>query len=165
MTLASMTGFGQSDISGPDFQISFEIRTFNSRFLDINVRAPKELPSMEALVRQAVRDRIRRGRVEVAINLQTPANGAFQINHDAVQAYRGVAQALQQDFQIEGTLTLATLLQLPGVLEPASPSFTRDPENFQARVRAGLSDALAVAERMRLEEGRRLAVEDRKSVV
>src|SRR5688500_10101439 len=114
MSLASMTGYGQSELAGPDFQVSFEIRTFNSRFLDINVRAPKELPQVESLVRQAIREKVRRGRVEVAVHLQSSSAHVARINRGAIAAYCELARTVRSDFQLEGGLTLAALLQLPG---------------------------------------------------
>ncbi|HEV8132409.1 MAG TPA: YicC/YloC family endoribonuclease [Acidobacteriota bacterium] len=158
MNLASMTGFGQGDISGADFQISFEIKTFNSRFLDINVRLPKELLHMEMFVRNVVKEKVARGRVEVFINLQTTEGGFYQINRDVVASYQELAKTLNRDFQIGGSLTFAILLQLPGVIETRSPSFPQA-EVFEEQARKGLLAALDAVKRMRLEEGRQLAAE------
>ncbi|MBI3940360.1 MAG: YicC family protein [Acidobacteria bacterium] len=153
MSLSSMTGFGQCEVSGSDYRITFEIKTFNSRFLDISVRLSKELASLEVFVRNRVREKVRRGRVEALINLQTSEAGLFQINREAVASYCALAEDLRKEFQIDGNLTLAMLLQLPGVLQARSPSFFQDMQAFQERVREGLMAALDAVATMRREEG------------
>ncbi len=159
MNLVSMTGFGQGEISGPDFRITVEIKTFNSRFLDINVRLPKELLHLEMFVRNIVKEKVIRGRVEIFINLQTTEGGVFQVNRDVVASYQELADSLKKEFQINGELTFPLLLQLPGVLEERSSSFLRDAEAFRGLARDGLLVALDAANRMRLEEGRLLEEE------
>ncbi|HEY2933189.1 MAG TPA: YicC/YloC family endoribonuclease [Acidobacteriota bacterium] len=159
MALRSMTGFGQSEFSGPDYRITLEIKTFNSRFLDINVRLPKELQHLEMFVRSVVKEQVIRGRVEVFVNLQTTEAGLYQINREVVASYKALADALKEEFRIDGELTFGTVLQLPGVLELRTPSFSRDAENFQQQMRGGLSQTLAAVNQMRIEEGRLLAEE------
>lgn len=154
-----MTGFGQSEISGPDFRISFEIKTFNSRFLDINLRLPKELLQVEMSVRNVIKAKIARGRVEVFLNLETTKGGLYHINRDVVASYRMLVDCLRADFQIDGELTVATVLQLPGVLEVRSPSFSQNMQTFQEQICAGLTATLQGVTQMRLEEGRQLALE------
>jgi len=154
-----MTGFGQSEFSGPDYRVTVEIKTFNSRFLDINVRLPKELQHLEMFVRSVVKDKVIRGRVEVFLNLQTSEAGVYQVNRDAVASYKKLADMLKEEFRIDGELTFGTVLQLPGVLELRTPSFSRDAESFQKQMRRGLSDTLIAVNEMRREEGRLLAQE------
>src|SRR2546425_5247163 len=156
MNLVSMTGFGQGEISGSDFRITVEIKTFNSRFLDVNVRLPKELLHLEMFVRSIVKEKIIRGRVEVFMNLQTIEGSAFEINRDVVASYQAAADVLRKEFRIDGELTFPVLLQLPGVLEARSFSFLRDAVTFQGSARNGVLAALDAVNRMRLDEGRLL---------
>lgn len=159
MNLVSMTGFGQSEISGSDYRVTIEIKTFNSRFLDINIRLPKELLYLEMFVRGVIKEKVIRGRVEVFLNLQTTGGSVYQINRDVVASYQALADSLRRDFRIDGELDFATLLQLPGVLGAGSLSFLRDAESFQEQTRGGLIVALDAVTRMRLEEGRQLEAE------
>jgi uncharacterized protein (TIGR00255 family) len=159
MSVSSMTGFGQSELSGPDYRITFEVKTFNSRFLDINVRLPRELPSLEMPVRVAAKERMIRGRVEISIGFQATHQIPCQVNRERVAGYRELFDSLQADFQIEGGLTLAVLLQLPGVLDTSKGLSPEDPAALQERVLASVREALAAAAHMRLDEGRYLARE------
>ena len=159
MSVSSMTGFGQSELSEPGYRITFEVKTFNSRFLDINVRLPRELPSLEMPVRAAAKERMIRGRVEILIGLEATHEIPCQVNRERVAAYRELFHSLQADFQIEGGLTLGVLLQLPGVLDASNGLSREDPAVLQERVLARLREALAAAASMRLDEGRHLALE------
>lgn len=159
MILSSMTGFGQSEISGPDYRITFEVKTVNSRFLDLNVRLSKELTPWEGLVRNIVREQVRRGRVDLSINLQAAQGDLYQINRQMVASYCALAEDLRKEFQIDGQVAFSTLVQLPGVLEAKTPSFAQDRQGFEGRLREGLMTALGAAALMRGEEGRMLGLE------
>ncbi|MBI2823006.1 MAG: YicC family protein [Acidobacteria bacterium] len=159
MKVSSMTGFGQSELSGPDYRIACEVKTFNSRFLDISVRLPRELQFLELLVREVIREHISRGRVEASLNLQVTEGSLCRINRERVAAYKVLFESLKKDFQIDGELTFAVLLQLPGVLEVQAPSFSEDPAGLRQQIRRGVTESLESVARMRLEEGRQLGLE------
>jgi uncharacterized protein (TIGR00255 family) len=114
------------------------------------------LPQVESLVRQAIREKVRRGRVEVAVHLQSSSAHVARINRGAIAAYCELARTVRNDFQLEGELTLAALLQLPGVLESPAPLSGADRTAFEDRVRISLQTALDAVQQMRLQEGRQL---------
>ncbi len=65
--LKSMTGFGAGRARAGDEETSVEVRAVNHKHLDLKVRLPRELASLEPVVLQAVRARCSRGTVEVAV--------------------------------------------------------------------------------------------------
>lgn len=64
-----MTGFGKGNGETADYQIEIEIKSVNQRFMDLQLRMPKQLNDLEALIRQEVKKVLQRGRVELYLTL------------------------------------------------------------------------------------------------
>ena len=64
--MRSMTGFGLGEVPLGAGKLAVEIRGVNHRFLDVRVRVPRELGDLAAFVEQVARERLTRGRYEVA---------------------------------------------------------------------------------------------------
>lgn len=67
--LLSMTGFGNDSYSDDKYNLETEVKSLNSRFLDLSVRLPKELSQHEFAVRDLVKNKLTRGKISVFINL------------------------------------------------------------------------------------------------
>lgn len=67
--LLSMTGFGNDSYSDDNYNLETEVKSLNSRFLDLSVRLPKELSQHEFAVRDLVKNKLTRGKISVFINL------------------------------------------------------------------------------------------------
>ena len=67
MTLRSMTGFGSSSVVSGRIKIDAEIKSVNSRFLDLSCRVPPPLSAVEPEISKLVRGRLARGRVELFV--------------------------------------------------------------------------------------------------
>ena len=67
--MKSMTGFGKGNGETADYQIEIEIKIVNQRFMDLQLRMPKQLNDLEALIRQEVKKVLQRGRVELYLTL------------------------------------------------------------------------------------------------
>ena len=67
MPVRSMTGFGQAEARTPSGQYRVEIRAVNNRFLDIQLRQPKSLYSLEQKIKELITDTISRGSISVFI--------------------------------------------------------------------------------------------------
>jgi uncharacterized protein (TIGR00255 family) len=68
--LKSMTGFGQSTLDDGKVQIAAEIKTLNSKFLDVNLRLPKVFADKEMEVRNLISEKLERGKVSIAVEYQ-----------------------------------------------------------------------------------------------
>ena len=66
----SMTGFGQSTRIADGLQCTIEIKSVNSRFLDLNIRSPKQVNSVEHSIRKCIQKSLHRGKVDVFVTLQ-----------------------------------------------------------------------------------------------
>ncbi len=113
----SMTGFGRAAASLPGANLRVEIRTLNGRYLDAKIRTPKDLNHLEPELRKRAHAALNRGRVDLNVEVDLPAGGEFQLNETLVLGYEGAVRRLRE-LGFEGELGLASILQLPGVLEP-----------------------------------------------
>lgn len=103
MSLQSMTGFASVSDERDGLQFSLELRSVNSRFLDVNCRLPQSLANLEQAVIKKIKEKIARGRVDVYLNLQANNGGSkkqkLELNSENLQQFLAVAeQALGNEF-------------------------------------------------------------------
>ena len=124
----SMTGFGRAsfEVEGIGFQI--EARSVNHRHLDARVRLPRLLAECEADAKARLRERLRRGKVDVTISLAGESSevSRLQIDHEVVDQYVHAARALGERFGLLGTLDVATILAMPGVTRFAEAGLSEE---------------------------------------
>ena len=149
----SMTGFGLASESWPEVEISMELRTVNSRYLDLRFRLPKEAQSLEPGIRDRLQKALARGRVEIALALEMCSQQSWQLNKTALESYRKAASQAAA-LGVPGELTIEQILLLPGILQPATVGVT--PEELQERVLKVLDVALKQLQESRRREGEAL---------
>ena len=93
--LRSMTGFGRYFLEDTDFNQTWEIRSVNSRFLDLKWRLPHQVRSLEQVLERVVRKKAARGRVEISLNLQFTGSGGAQVQFNQAQA-QAMLDALEE---------------------------------------------------------------------
>ncbi|SDV51127.1 YicC/YloC family endoribonuclease [Chitinasiproducens palmae] len=133
--------------------VSVDLRSVNSRFLDLHFRMPEELRAAEPPLREALNARLGRGKVEIRINLQnreTTTLGA--INPEALDELAALSQQVSAVFPAAGALRVADILRWPGVLAQT----TIDPADLRAAVLAAGEEALAALVESRQREGAQL---------
>lgn len=80
--MKSMTGYGQAILSNEAYELNIELKSVNNRFLDLQIRMPKEMNPHEALIRQIAKEKLQRGRVDVYINLNPLKSGNKKVSVD-----------------------------------------------------------------------------------
>ncbi|MFR3687414.1 MAG: YicC/YloC family endoribonuclease [Enterococcus sp.] len=80
--MKSMTGYGQAAQANDAYELNIELKSVNNRFLDLQIRMPKELNPFESLIRKIAKEKIQRGRVDVFINLTPLKSGNKQVSVD-----------------------------------------------------------------------------------
>ena len=91
-----MTGYGKSVYSGEDYLIEFEIKSVNSRFLEIRLNIPRELTFMEIDINNIIKDKINRGKISGRINLISFRPPELKINEIKLKAYNEVFEKIKQ---------------------------------------------------------------------
>jgi uncharacterized protein (TIGR00255 family) len=164
-SVKSMTGYAEARRQSDDWRVRVSLRSVNHRFLDLRVRLPEGLESFEPLIRQALRDRLRRGHVEIALHVEPAHPAAVQVNREILTAYLRVVEELRREFSLTQELDVAAMLRLPGVVAAAGDGSLSGSLGDQAaeRLRSQVTDCLDQAllhlEEMRRAEGRALAGE------
>lgn len=77
--MKSMTGFGKESFLNDTYQIDVEIKSVNQRFLDIQLRMPKEVNPYEMAIRQMMKETVQRGRIEAYININNTGSGNQEV--------------------------------------------------------------------------------------
>jgi len=148
-----MTGFAAVTRSTEMGALLIEIRSVNSRFLDLGLRITDELRSLEAVVRESIAARIARGKLDCRVALQRQG-GVQQValNAEALGALAHLASEVQR---VTGAAPLSTgeILAWEGVL--SSPGI--DPEQLRAEAAIALGEALSALQASREREGAALA--------
>lgn len=78
--MKSMTGYGQGTAANDAYELSVELKSVNNRFLDLQIRMPKELNAYETLLRKIAKEQVQRGRVDMYINLLPLKTGSKEVS-------------------------------------------------------------------------------------
>jgi uncharacterized protein (TIGR00255 family) len=114
-SMQSMTGFGHVEKHYDSFDIVLEIKTVNSRFFDFKGRLSREVTALEAAVKTRIQNRIKRGRVELFLDLRQKAQNLFELNETLVSNYLSLAKDLENK-GVKGSLEISDVLNIPGVI-------------------------------------------------
>lgn len=154
-----MTGYAHAEASGNGWNLRVSVRSVNHRFLDLHLRVPEGFEPLEPRMRQLVRERVRRGHLDVTLRYDLTGPAAVGINQEVAAAYLQAVDALRKQFGIHAEPDLAAILRLPGVIAPASASLDTEFARLEEALTRCLSDALDQLDRMRQQEGDALRAE------
>jgi uncharacterized protein (TIGR00255 family) len=152
-----MTGYGRREIDEAGGRLVVETRSLNNRYLDVQVKAPRQLAFAEPRVKKAVQERFARGRFDISItrNGDGERTGRLVVNETLAEQYIAVLKNLKSRFGLSGDMDLALVAGLPDLI--TVNEVLGDREVVWNALSSGLARALDELERMRLEEGSSLA--------
>jgi uncharacterized protein (TIGR00255 family) len=151
--LKSMTGYAQARAAENDWNIRLTIRSVNHRFLDLHLRLPEGFEPVEPRIRKTIRERVRRGHLDVTLHYDLAGPAAVGVNEEVAAAYLAAANSLRKKFAIQTEPDLAAIFRLPGVIAAATGSLDKGLERMETVVIGALTEALDKLNRMRAEEG------------
>jgi uncharacterized protein (TIGR00255 family) len=152
-----MTGFGEARHQDPRWTILVEVRTVNNRHFKVTSRISETHAMMEPALEQLIREKVRRGTVQVNLRIDRPRRSDdYRVNVVTLVSYRDQIQSLR-GFD-HGSIDLAQLLALPGVVEE-SRAEDQVPDPDWPEVATVVSAALARLDDVRAQEGRAMAAE------
>jgi uncharacterized protein (TIGR00255 family) len=151
--IKSMTAYAGAEYSSDALAVKTEIRSYNSRQLDIVLRLPNGYLSVEEKIKELVSDRVLRGRLEMKVQIESEAGDAeaFEIDKSKAHSYYSVLNQLRNEFKVDSEITLENLLHAGGIIKPAEIS--RDIETALPTIQECVNQALAELDRMRVREG------------
>jgi uncharacterized protein (TIGR00255 family) len=154
--ISSMTGYGHGEASGEGIMAIAEVRSVNSRYFEVNTRLPRSLSLRENDVREIVRAKAGRGKINVVVSIERESGDAIplKINKSAAKSYIKLLNDLRKTSGIKEKVTLDHLLKFSEVIE-AGELESADEKEWAVAEKA-LSGALDELRLMRQKEGNEL---------
>lgn len=146
--IQSMTGFGKASLQMPNKKITVEIKSLNSKGLDLNVRMPSAFREMELGLRNQIAQRLERGKIDFSLYVEvTGEDTSAKVNVPIVKAY--IAQLKEV---VDGDITelLKMAVRMPDALKTEREEID---ENDWAQIQGVIEEALNNIQSFRVTEG------------
>ncbi len=155
--ITSMTGFGRGEASENGIAVTVELKSVNSRYLDISLRLPQSLQDKELDIKEILQQHVERGKVNVSIRVDKSDTGEPEItfNENLVQGYKEMLNDLRKAAGIEEPITLKTFLEFNDIFESREDD-EETKEQIWALSQQAVKDAANKLKKMRLQEGSQL---------
>ncbi|QXE03045.1 YicC/YloC family endoribonuclease [Terribacillus sp. DMT04] len=161
----SMTGYGRSTASGNSLTVTAEVKSVNSRYLDIKYKLPKMAASLEHSLKDQLQQVVSRGKLELTVDIDGEGlrNREISIDWELAETYMDKLKAIRNAFGMRGDITIDTLLAQSSdiLLEEKQPELTELPD----LVTEAVQGALQLFIEMRSAEGAALAKDIRNRIV
>jgi uncharacterized protein (TIGR00255 family) len=153
-----MTAFAKSSYEGKDFTVDIFVRSYNHRFLDINLKLPIELMHLEGDLRALITRYISRGRVEMTVKTAFLKEGIYEvlINRGLVGKLIAEIQTIRDQYGLSSEIDITTLLRVPGLIEVQTDPQKISPE-ILAEIKQIVETCIGALVQMRAQEGRNLS--------
>ena len=155
--IKSMTAYARSEIQATPRIVRVEVRTYNSRHLDLSLKLTHGYESLEDRVKGVVAASLARGRVDLRVQIQDQSDQgcAFEVNLPRARAYCAALVQLGHALSLTAPLSVETLLAAGGMVQPLEVE--KPVEAVWPSVETGLKLAMADLDNMRQMEGDHLA--------
>ncbi len=152
--LNSMTGYGSADGQLDGVCYAVEIKAVNNRYLKTIIKLPEAVAFLEDDVDKLLRKNLSRGTINCVVRLKgVVASALFEIDEVALRSVVERLNAVGSSVGVGGTIDLASLLDLPGVVHPVVPD-EQESERIREVVLAIAREAIGRLQQMREAEGR-----------
>ncbi len=155
--IRSMTGFGRGESSSNGFQVTVEVKTLNSRYLDISIRVPQSIQHHEFDIKEEVQKKLSRGKVHVNVYVDRTEGAAQNITYNAnlIKAYADMLGQVKELSNIQEPVQLGDLLQFDDIFE-SQEADEEDIEIIWNRTLDALKKSTDMLNEMRRKEGKEL---------
>lgn len=152
--IKSMTGFGQASVDDGQSKIYVEVKSLNSKFLDLNLRVSKSLADKEMEIRNLVSEKLERGKVSVTIEMENTGDATVRqmYNEPLFVAYYTALKKLADRVMAPYDSLFALALNSPDVIQGSVREEAG--EDAWNQVRTLLLDALQQCDDFRVDEGK-----------
>ncbi len=162
----SMTGYAsvQGSVRG-QLAFTLAIKSVNHRFLDLHLRLPAQSDALEMQMRRMLKERLKRGHVEVTLQVERRTNGQIQLNADLLAAY---VEAYREAASLHGVSAepdLNAILRTPGMMSAEMSVSREDIPGLDLAVLAQVGPLLSKLNEARGQEGSALAAELQASML
>ena len=160
--IKSMTGYGRAveTVNGREFTV--ELRSVNNRYLDCAVKLPRSVSFAEEAVKQAVKQSVSRGKVDVFITIKSENSDDTKItlNTSVLEGYLTAMRQMVGEFGVRDDISVSTVSRLPEVFSVEKPEV--DEDQLKSDLMSVVDKALAGYDAMRAVEGQALDADLRR---
>lgn len=165
--LKSMTAYAGVEKTEQELTVTVEMRSYNSRHLDISVRLPHGFASLEEKVKANIAARLVRGRIEARIWIKDTSEKAcaFEVDTVKAKAFHSAAGTLKAALNLTGEMSLDRLLDVNGLIQPCENSDAVG--DAWPLIEETLTEVLSTLDTMRVQEGNNIGEDfaDRLAVI
>lgn len=148
--IRSMTAFARQEVKRPWGTAAWELRSVNQRYLETYIRLPEQLRSLEPVIRERLRQRLTRGKVECNLRFDLSSNAQSGLNMNEDLAKQLVAAAnWVKNYSHEGEINPLEILRWPGVMSAQE----QDLDTISEELLAALDDTITAFIDAREREG------------
>lgn len=152
--IKSMTGYGRAVETALDREFTVEVRAVNNRYLDCTVKLPRTLVFAEDAVKNLVKSKVSRGKVDVFITVGSFVGEQVQVNlnRPVLEGYLSAMRTMAKDYGVREDISVSLLSRMPEVFQMEKPQ--EDEEELNAALLQVVGHALDAFNNMRAIEGK-----------
>ena len=154
--IKSMTGFGKNNLVINDRNYQVEIRSVNHRYLDINIKMPRQLTYLEEIIKKAISTKVKRGKIDVSISFENNSTEGrnVKINTEIAKMYIEQLRKLAEEENILSDIQVTEITKLPDVL---NINIDQDDDTIKQELLESVSIATDNLIEMKQAEGNKIA--------
>ena len=156
--IKSMTGYGRAEAVCGGRRFSVEMKSVNHRYLEISLRLPGMLASLEGEIKKKLGEQFSRGRIEASFRVDAEGSaeaiGRYVLNLPLARNYHALLSEMREKLQLDGEITLGMMTGFRDVFVPTD--VVQDPAALWEGVAKVLDDAIRTLTEMREREGESL---------
>ncbi|KLN97079.1 YicC/YloC family endoribonuclease [Moellerella wisconsensis] len=139
--IRSMTAFARRDIKGEWGSAAWELRSVNQRYLETYIRLPEQFRSLEPVIRERLRNRLTRGKVECSLRFELDAGNQGQLVLNETLARQLISAAnWVKNYSHEGEINPLEILRWPGVMSAGQQDLDAISTQLMAELELALDD-------------------------
>ena len=154
--IKSMTGFGRSNLQEGLREYQIEIKSVNHKYIDINIRMPRNISFLEDEVRKIIASKVKRGKIDVFISFDNYSDEgkSIKINKEIAKTYIESLKELASEENIGSNIEVTEITKLPDVLIIKN---NEDEETIKQELSKAVNEAMDKLINMRQAEGEKMA--------
>ena len=152
-------------LKSENYMTKVEVKSVNSRYLELNLRVPKDFMAIEDKIRQIIKSKLKRGKVDLYLSydVTSPDLQELSLNKDLAKAYYRDMEDLRNMLEIDEKITLRDIVLLEGVLKKSSTNETD--KELLSQVLKTVEEAVENLDEMRKVEGENLKIDLENKIV
>ena len=161
--IMSMSGFGKGSAGNSKLSAEVEVKSVNSRYLDISVKLSSALSNKEYEIRELIRSKVKRGKLTVIVQIKTSGlvEGETALNKEKLNNFVSLLKEIKKTAKLTDKIKLEHLISNRELFLSENMNFTEKEFEF---VKKTLNDSLDQLIKMKKDEGKELAKDIRKRI-